>query len=422
MACKAPHVGSIPTAASIRFWPCDLRKRLSQGLFRCLDEPRRLPSEHATKHRHSPPRTSRWYVFGTRDGTKLVRPVSIHETPQGHWRARVRTRTGRQITKTFKLKADARVWERDRLREKDEGQLVGTSKLTVAEWADQWLAGARNLAPSSVATYRRDLDRYILPVLGELKLSALTPERIDAYLTAGLAEYAPSTVHRHYRTINRLCRVAVLRGHLVANPCDAVQAPKVPRQEMRYLQAAQLERLADAIDPRYRAWVLVAGYGGLRWGELQALKPEHVDGHELTVLEQLSGELKTDGSRRRVVLPPSVGVELAAHMAAYPGEYVFTRPTGEPLSHSSFNNNKFKKALAAAGLDTGLRMHDLRHTACSIWIQSGAHPKLVADMAGHSSIMVTMDRYSHLFPAMHEEVAVKVDEIRKAGGKHLRAV
>ena len=180
--------------------------------------------------------------------------------------------------------------------------------------------------------------------------------------------------------------------------------------------------LADAIDPRYRAWVLVAGYGGLRWGELQGLRPEHVHGNELTVLEQLSGELKTDGSRRRVVLPPSVGAELAAHLAAYPGEYVFTRPTGEPLVHTSFNNNRFKKALAKAGLDTGLRMHDLRHTAIAIWIQSGAHPKLIADMAGHSSIMVTMDRYGHLFPAMHEEVAVKVDEIRKAGGKHLRAV
>jgi integrase len=295
--------------------------------------------------------------------------------------------------------------------------MPGTSRLTVADWADQWLGSARNLAASSVATYEKAL-KAILPALGDLRLVDLTPDRIDAFLTAEMAEYAPSTVHRHYRTLNRLCSTAVRRGHLATNPVLAVDPPKVPKTEVHFLTAAEVEALADAIDPRYRAWVLVASFGGLRWGEMQALRPEHVHGNEIVVLEQLSGELKTDGSRRRVVLPASVGTELAEHMATYPGQYVFTRPNGEPLGHASFNNHRFKKALAKAGLSMSTRMHDLRHTAIALWIQAGAHPKLVADMAGHSSIVVTMDRYGHLFPAMHGDVAAKVDELRRTDAQN----
>ena len=346
--------------------------------------------------------------------------MSIQRTTERTWRARIRDREGRQLSRTFKAKADAQAWERQQLRLRDEGLIPGVSKLTVADWSDEWLTGARNIAPSTLVTYQKAL-KVILPALGNLRLVDLTPARIDAFLTAEKDDYAASTIHRHYRTIHRLCSTAVRRGYLPANPADAVDAPKVPKKQVNYLTAAQLEALAAAIDPRYRAWILVAGYGGLRWGELQALRPEHVHGNEITVLEQLSGELKTDGSRRRVVLAPSVGAELAAHMKTYPGEYVFTRPNGEPLGHSAFNNNKFKKALVAAGLDRATRMHDLRHTACALWIQAGAHPKLVADMAGHSSITVTMDRYGHLFPAMHEDVAELVDKIR-ATGRHLRAV
>ena len=77
-----------------------------------------------------------------------------------------------------------------------------------------------------------------------------------------------------------------------------------------------------------------------------------------------------------------------------------------------------------AGLDPTTRMHDLRHTACSIWIASGpaAHSKLVSEMAGHSSHNVTMDLYSHLFPAAYEQVAAQVEEMRQANRRHLRAV
>ena len=341
--------------------------------------------------------------------------MSVNRTAQGTYRARVRDRTGRQVVKTFKLKGDAQAWEREQLRLRDEGALVGTSKVTVAEWAETWLVNARSLSAGTVATYRRDLDRYILPRLGEIRLTHLTSSDIDAYLTAEMGDYAASTVHRHYRTIHRMCEVAVRRGLLATNPAHNVDPPKVPRTPMRFLSIPELEAVAGAINPRYRAWVLVAGYGGLRWGEMQALRAEHVDGNAITVVEQLDGaSLKTKGSQRRVVLPPSIGAELAAHMATYPGRLVFTNNSGRPINHPSFSGNHWKPALVKAGVDPQTRIHDLRHTAVAIMIQAGAHPKMVADMMGHSTIVLTMDRYGHWFPAMHDDVATRLEALRQA--------
>jgi len=76
----------------------------------------------------------------------------------------------------------------------------------------------------------------------------------------------------------------------------------------------------------------------------------------------------------------------------------------------------------AAGLDNAVTIHTLRHTAISLWIKADVHPKLVSEMAGHSSIAITMDRYGHLFASMHEEAAAKVENLRRTEGKHLRVV
>jgi integrase len=341
--------------------------------------------------------------------------MSVSKTPQGTFRARVRDITGVQRTKTFKRKADAQAWERKQLAARDVGEMMPSQKVTVAEFADVWLTSARNLAPGSIDTYNKSLS-YILPALGKVQLSKLTPELIDAFMDKELADgLARSTVNRHYRTIHRLCVVAMERRRLQVNPCTFVHPPKPDGPPMRFMTADQVEALADAINPRFRAWVLVACWGGLRWGELEALQPHHFDGNAITVIEQINNTaLKTKGSRRRVVLPPSVAADLTAHIANYPGTYIFTNTAGRPLNHASFTGNHFKKALVKAGIDRDTRIHDCRHTCAALLIAGGAHPKMVAEYLGHSGIGVTMNRYGHIFPVMHEQVAADLDRMRPA--------
>jgi len=339
--------------------------------------------------------------------------MSVTRTDQGTFRARIRDHRGQQVTKTFKRKADAQAWERQQLAQRDAGELMSSRKVTLAEFADLWLAGARDLAPTSVATYRKSLG-YILPVLGDVPLHKLTTDMIDNFLTterdAGLAD---STVNRHYRTINRLCNVAIERRRLHVNPCAAVRPPKPGRSAMQFLSVAQVEALAAAITPRYRAFILLGAYGGLRWGEMRALRPEHFDGKAVTVVEQLGGaDLKTKSSRRRVQLPAAIAAELTAHIETYPGRYIFTNMAGNALHHSSFTSQQYKKALVKAGIDRDTTIHALRHTCASLMIASGAFPKMVSEYLGHKNIGITMNDYGHLFPAMHQQAADDLDRFR----------
>jgi integrase len=285
--------------------------------------------------------------------------------------------------------------------------------MTVAEFSKLWLAGARDLAPNSILTYQKSLG-YILPALGDVQLQKLTPEMIDAFLDAELdAGLAKSTVGRHYRTINRLCNVAIERKRLAQNPCTFVRPPKPDSTTMQFLTVDQVEALAAAITPRYRAFILLGAYGGLRWGELRALKPEHFDGKELTVIEQLGGtSLKTKGSKRRIALPASVATELTNHIGTYPGRYIFTNMAGNALHHSSFTSQQYKKALVKAGIDRETTIHSLRHTCASLMIASGAHPKMVAEYLGHKNIGITMNDYGHLFPTAHQEAADDLERFR----------
>lgn len=145
--------------------------------------------------------------------------------------------------------------------------------------------------------------------------------------------------------------------------------------EQRYLTAAEVAALAEAIDPRFRALVLTAAYGGLRFGELAALRRERVDalrGRVLVAetLVDINGELtfgptKTRKGWRAVPLPRSISREVAAHLERWTppagDALLFTGQFDQPLRRSGFRRNWWMPAVAAAGLE-GLRFHDLRHT------------------------------------------------------------
>ena len=81
----------------------------------------------------------------------------------------------------------------------------------------------------------------------------------------------------------------------------------------------------------------------------------------------------------------------------------------EPLSPTN-ETKRFQRAIAVAGLPA-IRFHDLRHAAATILLAKGVHVKLVSEMLGHSSILLTLDTYSHVIPAMHGEAAAAMDAV-----------
>ncbi|PZR78273.1 MAG: hypothetical protein DLM65_13435 [Candidatus Aeolococcus gillhamiae] len=230
---------------------------------------------------------------------------------------------------------------------------------------------------------------------------------------------------RHTQTTTgptKVLQAAVDGGLLMASPCHKVPLPKIETEEMRFLSPEEIAELAAAIAPRYRAFVLLKSYGGLRWSEMAGLRRGRLDTlrSSVRVAEQAVevrghmhfGPPKTRAGRRTVPLPRQVTEELVQHLAQYAeaGEdgLVFSGPAGGPLRAGSWRQRFWRPALQAAGL-APLRPHDLRHSAVSLWAAAGASPSEVAARAGHTSVAVVLDRYRHLFPAEVERTTGRLE-------------
>lgn len=195
---------------------------------------------------------------------------------------------------------------------------------------------------------------------------------------------------------------------------------------MRALSVDELLRLEDAFPDRYRAIIPTAGWLGHRFSEIAGTKVSHarflerkLDVREVVV--EVGGRLyvgppKTDASRRTVTMPASLADVLAEHVTRYPDAsgqgYLFTSPEGGPLRRSNFTHRVFIPAVHKAGFDD-LRFHDLRHTAASLAIAAGAHPKQIQARLGHASITTTLNRYGHILPTLDERLADELDAVAR---------
>ncbi|MDP9386972.1 MAG: site-specific integrase [Actinomycetota bacterium] len=159
------------------------------------------------------------------------------------YRARYRDPLGRQHSRTFVRKADAQRFLVEMEADKARGSWIDPrgADTPLAAWVEEFLKLARRLSPTTVQTYRRDLDRYVLPRFCGYRIGRLPADEIENWLNDEVAAgIAPSSVHRHYRTLRRVLQVAVQKQRLLANPCDRVEPPRVPKREMTFLSWEQV--------------------------------------------------------------------------------------------------------------------------------------------------------------------------------------
>jgi len=214
------------------------------------------------------------------------------EKRSGRYRARYRDPLGRQRSETLTRKADAERFLREMQVDIERGRWIDPAgaDVALAPWATEFLSLARRLSPSTQETYARDLKRYVLPRFGSYRIGRLPADEIENWLNDEIAAgIAPSSVHRHYRTLRRVLQVAVEKEKLLANPCDRVQPPRVPTREMVFLTWEDAVDLAEAINERYRALIYLAVDSGMRWSELVGLRRAKVDLNrgKVRVTEQL---------------------------------------------------------------------------------------------------------------------------------------
>jgi len=351
-------------------------------------------------------------------------------------------RRRRQNTQSgYNTKKEAEAALQKQLVARREGTYCEPDKTTVSEYLKEWLPAIEHtLRPNSYHAYKGDVDSHIAEHLGRIPLGQLHAGHINA-MYASLAEQglSPATRRRIHRTLHRALHDAVRWGRLRANPAAAADPPRVTAPEMKTWSGQQLRQFLDHVadDRLHPLWRTMA-LTGMRRGEALGLKLGDIDldAARLNIrrarvqvgYEVRESEPKTKRSARMLPLDAETVVVLRSWLERQAGElgrleakqtadtFLFTNEAGEPL-HPDRARKCFETAQARVRKEVEdlprIRLHDLRHTFATLALSAGINPKVVADRLGHSTVSMTLDRYSHVLPALQESavelVAALVD-------------
>jgi len=346
--------------------------------------------------------------------------------------------TGDSLPASFSGKTKKEAMDRAKKAEAslNAGVYQDAKKMVVSEWFDLWLETycKDRLKPLSYSSYDGIITNHILPEIGTMKLQSVKGIHIQRLYNAVLKKgLSPKTVKNVSAVLHKAFQNAVKLGYLTINPCDGAELPKVIKPEIKPLEDEEIPKFLDAIQgsPFENAYALCL-FIGLREGECMGLSWRQVDfkKNRITIDQQLQkGKGKgseyrivpsTKSGKPRTIALPSIAVkylqaervkQLENRLKAGPAwsnedDLVFTDEKGKHYT-TSFFYKRFKKIVASIGRPDA-RPHDLRHTAATIAIASGADIKSVQDMLGHATAGFTLDKYAHASEKMRQETAARM--------------
>lgn len=328
--------------------------------------------------------------------------------------------------------------------DRSQGRLIKENLTLFKDWLTIWLNDYQrpSVKPTTYSMYKGLAELHIIPELGKLELPKITTSHLQRFynqkLEGGRADgkeggLSSQTIHHMNKVIRGSLTQAVLEGKILRNPADNVKLPRMKRKPIHPMNKDQVSTFLTAIqdEPLYPVFITAIGTG-LRRGEILGLKWKDVDLEKnfITVKRsllfvdghpQMQEDTKTSGSKRSVSMPEPVSKALTAHKKRQKEallklghklsekDFVFTWESGELIS-PNYVYSKFKKLLVAHNLPK-ISFHDLRHTFATILLDTGVHPKIVADMLGHSTVRITLDTYSHVSPDMQARAAEHLGEV-----------
>ncbi len=341
--------------------------------------------------------------------------ASIKQRPDGRWRARYRDADGKEHARHFPRKVDAQGWLDQITTAVVTGQYVDpkAGKKTVRAFADVWEANQIG-ADNTLALIDNALRLHILPALGDKPMVSVVRGDIQAVVKGWSEEYAPGTVRNYYDVLARLFAAAVDDKLLTSSPCKKIGLPPLSETEVIPPTVEEVTRIVDAMPARYRAAAILLAGSGLRIGELLALMVTDVHFPFKTIRVERqrlqSGLIGAPKSRRTRNVPVGDVVldALKEHLISYPSdEWLFVTESGEPTMYRDWQK-AWKPARTKAKCPEVVT-HDLRHFFASALIAGGASVKQVQVVLGHSSPMITLRVYAHLWPGDDDRTRAVID-------------
>jgi integrase len=331
------------------------------------------------------------------------------------------------------------------LREQQQGTLVTAPRQTLAQFLTDWLENSQrqSVRPRTYERYEELVRLHIAPALGRYELQKLSAQHLQAFYAKKAEEGLSATTINHFHNVLHKALDTAVKWNLVArNVCDLVSPPRRKRYEVHPLTLEQVHKLLAVVEGHeMEALFRLALATGLRRGELMGLKWQDInlDAGVLQVRRILSrvpskmpgkgyveAETKTQKSRRSVVIAPFALEALKQHrerqreaeITAGPlwqdHDFVFCTSIGTHLNPTRDVLDQLKVLLKKAGLPD-IRFHDLRHSAATLLLSVGVHPKVVQEILGHSQISITMDVYSHVLPGMQQEAMSRLNDALREG-------
>lgn len=375
------------------------------------------------------------------------RPEFYYDKNTGYYRKRIKLPTGKWKDVRGKTKEELRAKLYDLENSIRQG-VVLDDDTTVAELALEWYNNRKNgLSIARQNDYRNAINLRICPELGQLKLKAVKPEHCQRVM-AGMANLSQSTQQKTVSAMKQIFECAVDNGLIQRSPAEKIKAKGAKSKEKIPLTIEQCAQLEAAVRGT-RAYILVmlGLYSGLRKEEILALQWSDVDldaaPPRLTVNSalQLSGGraklshiLKSDAAHRTIPLPPNLAAALRAEKAASSSQFVISGKTGghvtwqgarnltqiidrrAPMSEAELARRKKReeqlgRPIMARTTQKNIKKidfrptpHQLRHTYITRLIEGGLDVKKVQYLAGHKTIQMTLNVYSHVMHNRPEEL------------------
>lgn len=374
--------------------------------------------------------------------------IKRYKTAKGTaWRVQYRSPDGKSRTKQgFATKKLAESWAADNTVSIDTGSWIKPEQgkttvgelidklFTISEWKESWRA--------RLETTR---DTHVVPRWGTMPVTRVQQTDVRAWLAeltvndyasrdaqgrwTGATKPMSGSSKRHCLTVLAGALDLAVTDRLIrTNPARGFPLPKKSAAKQIYLTSGQVKALATGSSQPDVVWTLATT--GMRFGELAGLQVGDIDfaARRISIARNavwvnnrtVVGTPKTDEGVRVITAPEFVFTMLKRRCRnKLPGAWVFSdsaEPMKRPFAPGHWFPQAVSRCLRSGDLTERVTLHDLRHTAASLMVQSGANVKVVQRQLGHASAAVTLDTYASLFDEDLDALRARMDEVAMTAG------
>ncbi|WP_043890864.1 tyrosine-type recombinase/integrase [Paenibacillus sp. Aloe-11] len=335
----------------------------------------------------------------------------------------------------FKKKKDAQDALTDLLNQVNKDEYIEPSKIKFTDYMlDVWIVEKvqnKHMTRLTADSYISYIHNHIEPFLKNKTFGELTSKDIKGLVNYLKTKKSPqnnkplsdSTVQRIYNVVVTALNYAVKNELIKNNPAEKVDRPKIAKRKLTIWNIEQIQKFLSSFEyNRHYVAFFLAIHTGMRQGEILGLPWSNVDYQNKIIM--VTQTLEHDGKGIKQGAKTSSGVrpiavsdevievlqkqhervlmekELAGEMYI-DNDLVCCTNIGKPVFPDTLTK-MMRRKIKELELPH-IRFHDLRHTSASLMLSIGVHPKVVSERLGHSSVVITLDTYSHLLMNMQSD-------------------